>query len=58
MQAYGGGMNSIVDQESGGKEVGQKNPFDTFENDMKKGKSSDPITQHLIDYVNTELVVK
>ena len=60
MQAqYGGqGMNNLVDQENGGKEVGQQNPFDAFENDMRKGKSSDPITQHLIDYVNSELVVK
>jgi hypothetical protein len=59
MQAYGGNsMNDLVNKESGGGDIGQKNPFSTFESDMVKGKSSDPITQNLIDYINTELVTK
>lgn len=58
-QNYGGqGMNQQVDQENGGEGVGTQNPFDSFESDMKKGKSSDPITQTLINYINTELVEK
>jgi hypothetical protein len=60
MQAqYGGaGMNGLVDNTSGGQDVGQQNPFDMFEKDMIKGESSDPITNELIKYINTELVAK
>ena len=59
MQAYGGqSMNNLVDKESGGENHGVSNPFDQFSNDMVKGKSSDPITQTLIDYVNKELTVR
>ena len=58
-QAYGGtNMNNLVDQENGGKEVGQPNPFDAFTKDMVKGQSSDPITQELINYIDRELRVK
>jgi hypothetical protein len=58
-QAYGGaGMNAQVDQENGGQDVGAQNPFDAFEQGMTKGISSDPITNELIKYINTELVGK
>jgi hypothetical protein len=59
MQSYGGqGMNGAVDEMSGGKDQGQQNPFDSFEDDMAKGKSSDPITGELIKWINTELKAK
>jgi hypothetical protein len=59
MAAFGGqGMNGVVDQENGGEDIGQKNPFDDFENDMQKGKSSDPIMSELINYINKEIITK
>jgi hypothetical protein len=59
MQAYGGNsMNDLVNKESGGGDIGQKNPFSTFESDMVKGKSSDPITSELLKYIDQELVTK
>lgn len=58
-QSYGGQQaNQMVNEMNGGEDVGAQNPFNEFEEDMKKGKSSDPITQTLIDYINTEMTVK
>jgi hypothetical protein len=58
-QAFGGaGMNGMVDQQNGGDSSGAKNPFDSFEEGMQKGKSEDPITNELIKYINTELSAK
>ena len=55
-QQYGGqGMNAQVNQEMGGEEVGARNPFEEFQEGLQKGKSSDPFTQMLVDYINKEL---
>jgi hypothetical protein len=54
-QQYGGaGMNSQVDQEMGGQDIGQQNPFDDFAGDTMKGHSSDPILNETLKYIQTQ----